>query len=464
LNRPKNRKSTNVRAFVLLWIVFCVVFSVDVLAGTGYTVRTVVLDAGHGGKDPGAIGLNKTREKDVALAVVLGLGKRIKETYPDVKIIYTRNTDVFIPLVERANIANRNKADLFISVHCNSATNRTAYGSSTYVLGLHRTEDNLDVAKRENAVIELEDNVDKNYDFNPNSNEGHIIMSMKQNAFLDQSISIAAKIENELEGKENRNSRGVKQAGFFVLYQTSMPSLLAEIGFVSNPTEEMFLASDDGQDHISDAIFRAFSTYKAEMEGKGKPTSAPQDMLEKTGEKSQKPTQEEPEPVKGNNEPPKKAVTANETEKINTAKVIKQAPVVKDTVKPQVPKPVTVAPSVAKAIPAEEKKVPEPVKAAPPKEDSKSAALVFRIQLFASAKPLSAYPELGSAFGEGNIKTEHLPNSNISRYMVGDFPSYAEAEKLIGKASGQGFKDAFVIAYRNGVRLDINESKALRNK
>jgi N-acetylmuramoyl-L-alanine amidase len=434
----------------------------------GYTVRTVVLDAGHGGKDPGAIGLNKTREKDVALAVVLELGKKIKEAYPEVKIVYTRSTDVFIPLVERANIANRNKADLFISVHCNSATNRTAYGSSTYVLGLHKAEDNLDVAKRENAVIELEDNVEKNYDFNPNSIEGHIIMSTKQNAFLEQSISIAAKIENELEGKENRNSRGVKQAGFFVLYQTSMPSLLAEIGFVSNPTEEMFLASDDGQEHISGALFRAFSTYKSEMEGKGKPTPAPPEVLEKGLEKAVAKLQEDTEPTRSN-EPPKKAVTANETEKINTAKVSKPAPVVvKDTVKVPAPKPASPKPAPtpvpAKPVVAEEKKVAEPVKPAPPKEVVQATGIIFRIQLFASAKPVSAYPELGRVFGVDNVKTEKLPNSNISRYMIGDYESYNQAEKLIAKAEAQGYTGAFVIAYRNGIRLDVNETKALRNK
>ncbi|MDW8274476.1 MAG: N-acetylmuramoyl-L-alanine amidase, partial [Chitinophagales bacterium] len=214
---------------------------------------------------------NKTREKDVALAVALLLGKKIKESFPDVKVIYTRTGDVFVPLIERANIANRSKADLFISIHCNASTNRSAIGSSTYVLGLHKTEENLEVAKRENAVIELEEDVDKNYDFNPNSPEGHIIMSMKQNAYLEQSIDIAARIEQELTGKKNDHiSRGVKQAGFFVLFKTSMPALLAEIGFISNPNEEMYLASKEGQDEIAEGIFRAFSGYKNSIEKNSK--------------------------------------------------------------------------------------------------------------------------------------------------------------------------------------------------
>lgn len=247
---------------VLLLVSFSQVF-----AGPKFEVKTVVIDAGHGGKDPGAIGPGKTYEKDVALAVALKLGENIKKTYPGVKVIYTRSTDVFLELHERAEIANKNKADLFIAVHINSSTNPQAYGSSCYVLGLHKTEANLEVAKRENAVILLEDDRDKNYDFDPNTPEGHIIMSMKQNAFLDQSISIASKVETYMENSAKRKSLGVKQAGFYVLYKTAMPSILAEIGFISNPDEEKYLKSETGQEKIADALFRAFTTYKAEMEG-----------------------------------------------------------------------------------------------------------------------------------------------------------------------------------------------------
>lgn len=247
---------------VLLLVSFSQVF-----AGPKFEVKTVVIDAGHGGKDPGAIGPGKTYEKDVALAVALKLGENIKKTYPGVKVIYTRSTDVFLELHERAEIANKNKADLFIAVHINSSTNPQAYGSSCYVLGLHKTEANLEVAKRENAVILLEDDRDKNYDFDPNTPEGHIIMSMKQNAFLDQSISIASKVETYMENSARRKSLGVKQAGFYVLYKTAMPSILAEIGFISNPDEEKYLKSETGQEKIADALFRAFTTYKAEMEG-----------------------------------------------------------------------------------------------------------------------------------------------------------------------------------------------------
>lgn len=235
-------------------------------ANNGFEIKTVVIDAGHGGKDPGAIGPGKTYEKNVALSVALKLGEMIKKSYPDVNVIYTRKTDVFLELHERAEIANKNKADLFIAIHCNSSTNSAVYGSSSYVLGLHRSEANLEVAKRENAVILLEEDRDKNYEFDPNTPEGHIIMSMKQNAFLEQSISFASKGEVYMESYGKRKTLGVKQAGFYVLYKTAMPSVLAEIGFISNPDEEKYLNSTKGQEIIAGSLFKAFSEYKVDME------------------------------------------------------------------------------------------------------------------------------------------------------------------------------------------------------
>ena len=220
-----------------------------------YDIKTVVIDAGHGGKDAGAIGPTGVNEKNVALAVALKLGAKIQEAYPNVKVIYTRKTDVFIELYERANIANRNKADLFISIHLNSSTNPEPHGCEAWVLGLHRSESNLDVAKRENSVIKLEDNNDQNYDLDPNSEAGHIIMSMAQSAYMNQSIDLAGKVVNQFETFASRKVRGVKQAGFMVLYKTAMPSTLIEIGFVSNPEEERYLSSQEGQHAISGSIF-----------------------------------------------------------------------------------------------------------------------------------------------------------------------------------------------------------------
>ena len=249
----------------LLFLV-CLLAFTGAFAGNGVSIKTIVIDAGHGGKDPGATGPGKTNEKDVALSVALKLGDYIHKNYASINIIYTRQTDKFLELHERAEIANKNKADLFIAVHCNSSTSASIYGTSTYVLGLHRTEANLDVAKRENSVILMEGDRDKNYEFDPNTPEGNIIMSMKQNAFLDQSIDIASKIESQYETIGKRKSLGVKQAGFYVLYKTTMPSLLSEIGFLSNPDEEKFLASAKGQDQIASSLYKAFKEYKYEME------------------------------------------------------------------------------------------------------------------------------------------------------------------------------------------------------
>lgn len=256
----------------------------------GTAVRTLVIDPGHGGMDPGAIGLGGHHESDLALGVSLRFGEMVKEAFPDVKIIYTRTTDKFVSLADRADMANKAKADLFISIHLNSTTNHEAYGTSTYVLGLHRTDDNLEIAKRENAVIDLETNKNAKYEFDPNSPEGHIIMSMKQNAFLDQSILIASKIEDELAVLAKRKSRGVKQAGFWVLYKTAMPSLLAEIGFISNPTEEQYLAGDAGQSNIATAIFKAFRSYKNQIEGR-------KDTVEEVAKATPAPEKKKEEPA-----------------------------------------------------------------------------------------------------------------------------------------------------------------------
>jgi N-acetylmuramoyl-L-alanine amidase len=263
-------KNHNVNRLVsLLVFISLTSFTYTYAGGTGQgaSVHTLVIDPGHGGMDPGAIGPGGHHESDLALAVSLKFGEMVKEAFPDVKIIYTRTTDKFVSLADRADMANKAKADLFICIHLNSALTHDAYGTATYVLGLHRTDDNLEVAKRENAVIELEGDKDKNYEFDPNSPEGHIIMSMKQNAFLDQSILIASKIEDELAQLSKRKSHGVKQAGFWVLYKTAMPSLLAEIGFISNATEEQYLATDVGQQNIALSIFKAFRSYKYEIEG-----------------------------------------------------------------------------------------------------------------------------------------------------------------------------------------------------
>jgi len=264
--RSKTMKKTTAAIAVLVLTMFYGLGS-TLAAQTPYKIRKVVIDAGHGGKDPGCHG-NQSKEKDVALSIALGLGKKIQTTYPDIKVIYTRDSDVFIPLNERAAIANRNQADLFISIHCNyiGVRNR-ATGTETYVLGLYRAEDNLDVAKRENAAILLEDNYEKTYNgFDPYSTEGHIILSMYQNAHLAQSISFATNVQGAVKKYSDLASRGVKQAGFLVLRETTMPSVLVETGFLSTDVDENYLIKKENQDEMSDCIFKAFGQYKKDME------------------------------------------------------------------------------------------------------------------------------------------------------------------------------------------------------
>lgn len=231
-----------------------------------YKIKTIVLDAGHGGHDVGCLGIH-SKEKDVTLALALKTGKLIEEHFPDVKVIYTRKTDVFIGLMERANIANKAKADLFISFHCNANKNKAAYGAETYAMGLHVSEANLSVAKRENEVILLEENYEKNYDgFDPSSTEAYIIFSLYQNVNIDKSLYLASKVQEQFTNKLKRYNRGVKQAGFIVLYKTNMPSILIESGFLTNKAEEEFLTSAEGQDNIANSVYLAFKTYKEDLE------------------------------------------------------------------------------------------------------------------------------------------------------------------------------------------------------
>jgi len=252
---------------VVLLIVFIFAFHYG-YAQKGSKIRTVVIDAGHGGKDPGALG-KYSKEKDIALAVALKTGGYIKDNFPSVKVIYTRSTDKFIPLHKRGEIANKSNADLFISIHCNANNSSKIYGTETYVLGVEedRTNRNMQVAMKENAAILLEEDAAAKYDnFDPNSPESLIRLTLFQGDKLDKSLVVAEKIQRQFSERVGRKDRSVQQAGFLVLWKTSMPSVLVELGYLSNLTEEKFLRSKDGQVFMASAIYRAFKEYKREFE------------------------------------------------------------------------------------------------------------------------------------------------------------------------------------------------------
>ncbi len=237
------------------------------LAEAQTSLSTVVIDAGHGGKDPGALG-KRTKEKDIVLDVALRVGQMIKDSLPEVKTIYTRSDDTFIPLDERAEIANKNNADLFISIHANWVKNTAISGSETFVLGLHRSKENLEVAQKENSVITFEDDYNSKYEgFDPKQPESYIIIGLMQNTYLEQSITMASMVQDAFVDL-HRGNRGIKQAGFLVLRQSSMPSILVELGFLSNVEEENYMASEQGKRELSDAIFSAFRNYKQQFDGK----------------------------------------------------------------------------------------------------------------------------------------------------------------------------------------------------
>jgi N-acetylmuramoyl-L-alanine amidase len=255
----------------LILIVPLNLYSQDEIEGTAFVgVRTVVIDAGHGGKDPGALGKN-VYEKTINLSVALKLGMLIEEWFPDVKVVYTRTEDVFVELIERSNIANSNNADLFISIHANAVDNekeRTkSTGSETYIMGLHKSEDNLRIAMFENSSIKFEDNYEAKYDgFDPSNPDSYILFSLMQNEYMEQSLKMAELIQEEFQNGPVSNDRGVKQDGFLVLWKTAAPSVLIELGFISHPEEELVIADNDNQQKMAECILVAFKRYKEYME------------------------------------------------------------------------------------------------------------------------------------------------------------------------------------------------------
>ena len=395
-----------------------------------FGVKVIVIDAGHGGKDPGCHG-SKHNEKDIALAVALKLGKYIEENLKDVKVIYTRSTDVFVELQERAEIANRNKADLFISIHCNSACVRDkklkkdicrdqVNGAETYVMGIKNEKGKLDIAKRENSAILLEDNYVKKYDgFDPNSDESYIIMSMFADTYLDQSLSFAAKTQKQYCKQAARCDKGVKRASLWVLWRTYMPSVLTEIGYLTNIEEEQFLGSEKGQNYIASGIFKAFREYKDEIEGTVKKYN---DSFE--NQETYKMTKED-------------SLMAADNKKIN--KIVKTDTAIEKVV---INKKVEVKEvKEVKEVRNDDKKGNEQIK----------QAVVYKVQLMSSDKKI---PLNSDKFKNVEKPGEYM-DKGIYKYTAGEFANQQDAKELQMKLRKNGFKDAFVITMLDNKRIAL---------
>ena len=268
----KNGKEhTNYIKVLKLLSLFSLLFSLSAgqLIGSSDKTWVVVIDAGHGGKDPGALG-SKSREKDINLSIALKTGSYLEKNIKNIKVLYTRKTDLFVGLKERAEFANKNKADLFISIHANAMpANRNIKGAETFIMGPSKDDQNLEVAMKENEAIVYEDDYTTKYEgFDPKSPESYIIFSLMQNVFREQSTEFASQVQSQFKNRAGRIDRGVKQDAFWVLYMTSTPSVLIETGFLTNPDEEKYLASEEGQDYLASAIYRATRDYISELERK----------------------------------------------------------------------------------------------------------------------------------------------------------------------------------------------------
>ena len=410
-----------------------------------------MIDAGHGGKDPGCHG-DLYKEKDVALAVALKLGKFIEDNFKDVKVIFTRKTDVFVELNERAAIANRNHADLFICVHCNSACtlnkkthketcNQDAHGAETYVMGIQKDAGNLEVSKRENQSVLMEGDYKKNYDgFDPNSDEANIIFSFYQNVFKNQSSSLAAKIQQCYKEKAGRNDKGVKEAPFLVLWRTAMPSLLTEIGYLTNHKEEKFLGSENGQKYMASSIFRAFRMYKNEVEGTSIKYNDAFEKMDAYSEEKDSSLINEKKEIK-------------QTEKSDTEGAVKPLPKEEVNVK---------TPDTGKKDSSKDDKYlggKEVVSASPVvNDDAKKESnenppakdeVVYKVIFYAAEKKI---PETDAKFA-GVEKVACYEEGGRFKYTSGECKKLTDASKIQSDLRKMGFKDAFVVSFKDGKRV-----------
>ena len=391
---------------ILIYLFIYIPLNSQVNNHDDYHLKTVVIDPGHGGKDPGSVG-NLTCEKDLVLDIALKLGKYIETKLEDVRVVYTRTTDEFVPLYKRAEIANNSKADVFLSIHANGLSKSSVKGTETLVLGLHRAEENFEVAKRENSVIEMEEDYTTRYaGFDPDSPESYIMLTLMQSVYFDHSINLAKFIQDQFRDRVKRIDRGVKQQGLLVLAQTSMPGVLIETGFVTNPEEEKYLMTDEGQDYIASAIFRAFRDYKQSIESRTIFTHINSDTREDMSAFI-----------------------------VGTSDASMDSGANDDTVV------------------AADKNTPVNDRMTEPLEQSGKNSIEFKVQIAVSSNPI---PIDSDFFRELNDVWEYK-NDHLYKYAVGSKRSYNEIIEY-SKWIKNRFPDAFIIAVKNGEIISMEQA------
>ena len=405
------------KKITLIWVVLWMLAMTSFAANRNFTL---VIDAGHGGHDAGARGAI-SMEKNINLSVALQFGRYVEKYMPEVRVIYTRKTDKFVSLIERANIANRANAALFISVHTNALpAGKIARGFETYTLGMHRAKDNLDVAMRENSVISMEKDYKQTYQgFDPKSSESYIIFEFIQGKNMERSVELARMIQRKVCDNANRPDKGVHQAGFLVLRETSMPSCLIELGFITTPDEERILNNSDRVNEIAKSIYDGFAQYRNKYD---KRVTVPYRPLQSgdVEELKEQESQHQVEPQR-KNEAQKKVEVLKKTEALKRTEPQKKAEVQKRVVA---------------------RKKPEP-KDAP----------VFKLQIFVSDRILRK----GDAHFKGETDYESFREGNLVKYTMGASSNYNEIYRL-RKSLQEKFPEAFIIAFKNGQKYDVNQA------
>jgi N-acetylmuramoyl-L-alanine amidase len=416
---------------------------------------TVVIDAGHGGHDPGAMG-SSTREKDINLAIALDLGYNIEQFYKDVKVVYTRKTDVYLTLQERADIVNDNHADLFFCIHTNASQSASAFGSESFTLGLAKTKANLDVAMRENSVILLEKDYRTKYKgFDPTSVDSYIMFEFMQDKYIDNSVELASGIQKQFVNYCNRSDRGVRQAGFWVLHRSACPSVLVEVGFISNASEERYLNSKQGQNEMAKAIYNAFVGYKRDHDKKSGRQNSYNSNVEPYEKKSEVSKQDEIQPVDSNLEQKEERKAKLKVEQRLEQKKVEQK--IDQKVNQQLNQSIEQK-TVAKA--DEQKVIPDVVSIRNKNVTSitkkTNQSPIFKVQIFASVMTLKENAADFKGLHDVNFFTEN----GLNKYTVGSETDYNKIEKTRKEVLTK-FPEAFIIAFVGENKISSKEALKL---